>query len=189
MAYRKTSLTSVLQTLIFHRLLLPLCFLGSTALYAGDSWQAITTEKHKNCTTTEKYCHIEESNAMFAVNFIMKESSSKFSMETIEIWNLADKSKQVFKIDEMNEIGPDEYYELYKVSFRPGIDKDLGLHAYDSAREGEMYYYFLYDASKKKFVMSKEPFPKLIHVSGKDYKSDLQGRRFELGSDLHFHQK
>ncbi len=161
----------------------------SLASHAAElKWEPITTKAKPVCSA-EYTCRIVQSNASFEIQFAPTLNDKMQSLKSLEIKNLSDGSVQKFSLEEMNNLPMDEYFEVYKLKTKPDTakDNDLAIYAYSSAREGKVFYYLVYDAAAKKFVMSERTFPKLNYdAKTKQYSSELQGSKFILGSNLKF---
>jgi hypothetical protein len=151
----------------------------------ADSFDAITTKAHPGCDDSS-FCRVIESNGTFEVTMAPQVKHSLKVLKKLTIRNLKTGGVQDFALAEMNGLEGDAFFELYKIGFRPGIkDTDLVLHAYNSAREGPSYYYFLYDSSKQSFVMSDGTFPRLVYDSkSKTYRTAYHHIPYVLGKDL-----
>lgn len=166
---------------------LGLLLFGLIAQASGaPKWAAITSKVQPDCGS-QSPCRILEGNSSFEAILKPAIEKSKNVLRKLQIRSLKSGDVQEFELVEMNNIAGDDFFALYKVQMRPGGAIDLALHAYDSAREGEVYYYFLYDPVKQQFVMSEGTFPKLIYeAKSKYFVSEFQGAKFVLEKSLQF---
>ena len=149
------------------------------------NWKAVTSKAHRVCDA-EQPCRILQSNGSFEVKFVVSAKEGLQTLENVRIRNLKNGKVQDFVIDAVSDIPESDYFQLFQVQLRPGHERDLALLAFLSAREGEVFYYFVYDSKANKYVMSEDTFPRLKYKKGAQYTSDLQERLFELGKDLEF---
>jgi hypothetical protein len=167
------------------RLVLSLWFTSSAARTA-QAWEAVTSKKRPSCDS-ENPCRVLESNGSFEVKFTVEPKGALKTLRKVEIKNLKTGAIQPFELPEVNNIDEKDLFELFKMKLRPSHDVDLALRAYNSAREGATYYYFVYDREGQKFVLSESTFPKLaFDAKSKKYRTELQGAEYELGKDLKF---
>lgn len=164
--------------------LIGLLLFGHTSLTWSAEWQDIG----KNGCEQSGHCRVVEANATFEITLQVTDAGGMKTAKGIEFKNLADGSVKTFVLDEMNDIDSKEVYEVKKFKARPDSkDLDIAVHAFNSAREGKVYVYFVYDASKKAFVQSEGTFPKLVYDDkAKQYLSEIQGHSYILGADLKF---
>jgi len=80
---------------------------------------------------------------------------------------------------------------IYKTQLRKDGPSDLALFTNLSPHHGPLFYYFIFDAATKKFVMTNEEIPKLDFTDKNGlYASDTRKEiQYELGSDLYLKQK
>ncbi|HWU44488.1 MAG TPA: hypothetical protein VN132_13650 [Bdellovibrio sp.] len=157
-----------------------LCTLSNLANAAG--WEPVTTKKRPDCTA-ESPCRVMESNAVFEVIMNSQMREGMKVMHEIEIKNLKNGSIEKYKVDEMNNIGEKEFFELSKIQLKEYAG--LALYAYNSAREGKAFYYFLYDAAKQKFVQSESTFPKLSYdPKVKAFVTPVEGSKYVVDKNL-----
>lgn len=144
------------------------------------SWEPVGTKAHPDCVE-ESPCRIIETNAVFEIVMNIQVKDSMKSMHDIQIKNLKNGSIEKYKTDETNDIGAKEHFELFKIELKGKEVRGLALYAYNSAREGKSYYYFIYDASKQKFVLSDSTFPKLTYdAKAKAFVTPVEGSKYSL---------
>jgi hypothetical protein len=152
-------------------------------------WRALENKNHAECDEDHP-CRIEEGGLAFNFQLQPLIKLSSKNLPAIQIKSLKPGgAEQVFALKEVNTLALDEKFEVQTISgFRPGAaGVDLAVYAYSSAREGKMYYYFLFDAAAGKFVAAGDPLPKLIwDAQKKVFSSELHHVGYVLGKDLRF---
>jgi hypothetical protein len=160
-------------------------FALSTTAYAA-AWEPLTSKTHPDCNASAP-CRIGEPNGNFEVVFSVEPRGTMKKLVKIEIKDLKSEAKQVFALPEMNNIDENAFYEIYRAGVRAGKEADFAIHAFNSAHEGKVYYYFLYDPAQRKFSMSDGVIPKLtMDPKSKTFVSELQNTKYKLGGDLKF---
>jgi hypothetical protein len=151
-------------------------------LAQAATWEPVTSRKRPECAG-EAPCRVMEKNAVFEVILNPQMRDGMKVMHEIEIKNLKDGSIVKYKVDEMNNIGDKEFFELYKVQLKD--HSGLALYAYNSAREGKSFYYFLYDAAKQKFIQSESTYPKLtFDPKAKAFVTPVEGSQYVVDKNL-----
>jgi hypothetical protein len=129
--------------------------------FAKIEWSALTTEKNPDCEVAE--CFVKEEQVQFQVTFKTEAKLNLTNLKQIEIKNLNSGRVQSIPLGEVNGLGGNgAYFKVYKISLRGGNLLDLAIHAYNSARAGPTYYYFIYDKVHQQFVVSDTTVPKLV---------------------------
>ena len=159
-------------------------FISQAQADPGPIWQPMTSTSHTTCDR-QNACRVNEVNGNFAVEFVTSTQQGMLHLDRFNIKNLASGVSQQFSPAAMNDISADSFFEVDQIHIRPGGVVDIALHAFNSAREGKVYYYFIYDAKKKTFVMSDDTFPRLANENGV-YFSDIQHAKYKLGADFKF---
>lgn len=137
-------------------LILGLAFSASPASPAG--WKSLTDKVHPDCSI-DTPCRIVESTAVFEIMLPPAIKKGMKSLHEVQIKGLKAGTIEKYKVNEIKDINADEHFDIQKIELNG--QSGLALHAYNSAREGKVYYYFLYDKAKQKYVMSEGTFPKL----------------------------
>ena len=171
---RSTGLTALALAILF-----PISWAGSTsAALSKMEWTACGAKSP---------CRIQNENHAFAIElhpetfYIGKAPHIRLDQLQIKDLSSANSEPENYYLGEINLLPADEHFELFKIQIRPTGETDLALLAYSSAKEGPMYYYFLYDRKKKKMIMSDLALPKLRYdLKTGVYLSDLQERPFIL---------
>jgi hypothetical protein len=150
------------------------------------SWEPLTSKSHPDCSAKAP-CHVIEPNGTFDVTLTTEPRGTMKKLVKVDIKDLKSDSRQTFALDEANNIDENDFYGIFHIAVRAGKEFDFAIHAFNSAREGKVYYYFLYDAAQRKFVMSDGTIPKLlVDPKTKQFVSDLQSTKYKLGKDLKF---
>jgi hypothetical protein len=163
-----------------------LALLVSSIALAEKNWEPVTTEKNPDCETAK--CIVQEGESKFELTLKTSTKRGLLLLEAIALQNLSTKSVQEFHLKEVNGIegGQNDYFRIFKVSLRQGGFVELAVHAYNSARGGPMYYYFVFDPKKGSFVDNGDPLPKLKYEGKtKHFVSVLDGQVYNF-KDLKF---
>lgn len=138
---------------------------GSAPALAGSRasvWKPITSSSQPSCTT-RRPCALEEKGARMHVTFETAVVDGRKVLRRVIIENRRKNLTQKFPVPELNsEDIDDEKYELMKVSLGVPQGEGFALHAYNSAREGETYYYFLFDPAAQTYKMTEGTLPKVV---------------------------
>jgi hypothetical protein len=135
----------------------------------------------------ESPCRVTTENANFEIQFQTEEREGMQKFMSLNLKDLKTGAMEKFSLEEMNNLSSAEFFRLYEVSFRPGVKHDLAIHAYNSAREGESFYYLLYDSAQKKFRLANGTYPKLrFDKKSNAYVTEIQGHAYRLDKSLNF---
>ena len=127
---------------------------------AGPTWRSFVTGEKQRCVVGDP-CWVSVDGRSFAVAFAIKEEEGVRTLEKVEITDVREGKKQTFEVPEVNQLEGRSQFELFEINrLEPGRPVDLALFAFDTAREGSMYYYFLYEPVQRRFVISPEPVPR-----------------------------
>ena len=147
-------------------------------------WEPLNSQNRPNCSAKSP-CRVFQDGLTYDFIINAKTVGSKKVFEKLLIKNNTNGRSQEFVLDTMRNLDDDEYFEFFKTQLRPGKNVDVALAAFSSAREGRVYYYFLYDEKSKSFIMSDGTFPKLVSSkSGVGLESELQGTPFKIDESL-----
>lgn len=165
--------------------------LAASAVVEGARWEVLAGKPGGPPACEDgNPCRINQHGNALELRLDPSVKSSGKTLTKLEIKNLKDRSVELYSLDEINEIDPAKSFEIYAIrDLRPGVGGvvDLAVYAYSSAKEGPMFYYFLYNSSTGKFVMAPGTFPKLKwDGASKRYLSDLRHVPYELDKSLHF---
>lgn len=141
------------------------------------------TQVKGTCSGDKSPCRVLQGNNSFDVKFEVSQAEGLKRLEKVMIRNLKNGETQSFEVEGVSDIKPNQNFRIYRVNLRPGEQKDLALHAFNSAREGETFYYFLYDSKTGQYKMTDDTYPKLIPKADA-LVSELQGTKYKLGPDL-----
>lgn len=145
-------------------------------------WQSILTKAHPECSK-DTPCRIMESNAAFEVMLEPVTKGRMKSIREVQIKDLKSGVIEKLKVEEMNDIPDNEHFDIQKIDLN-GVS-GLALHAYNSAREGKAYYYFLYDKTKRKYVLSEGTFPKLTwNAKAKAFVTPVEESKYVIDHNL-----
>ena len=142
----------------------------------------ITSEKHPSCNEKAP-CLIKQPKAQanYRVIFQTAKDQDVMLIKQVSISDEKTKATDSFEMKGMSGIFPGETYQFESLDLNNDGYTDLALMAFSSARQGPIYYYFIYDPTKKKFIMSPEPYPELkLDPKTKTY--EAQEGRFKLDS-------
>lgn len=165
-------------------------FLFSPAALAANkdpNWKSLGDMSGVKECSGEKPCRLIEPNGTFEIKLDVKENLSNRQLKNLEIRDLKTGKTASFKLNEVNNHKSGELFEIYAVKLRGGAPIDLAVYAYDSAREGEAYYYFIYDQNNRNFIFSDGTYPKLVYSpTEKVFRTSLQGHKYALDQNFKF---
>lgn len=124
-------------------------------------YKPILNEKTTACSKPA-YCRINEpGDEVYLVWFeVSKEPNDELrELKKVGIKNAQTGDVQTFKFDDIARVETNEPFKFLKTQLRKDGPTDLALYASQSSKDGELYYFFIFNPKTKKFELTREQAP------------------------------
>jgi hypothetical protein len=164
--------------------------LGETPPKTADDlvYSPILNEKALTCAKPT-YCRINEpGDQVYLIWFDVKIDSDENLREIVKINIKNSQSGEVhsYQLEEVARVEPSEPFQFFKVQLRKDGPVDLALFSFQSLKDGELFYYFLFNPKTKKFELTRDQIPRLRRINdGTRFVSEENSNIFyDLNSNL-----
>ena len=170
--------------------------IGSFAVFAEPtSLVSLVSKTNKHCSEKTPCSITQKKNKnSYQISVVYKEEKDMddepiLFIDEVKIKALGKKETQNFAFkntdieNDIQGIDPNEELGLYALDVNSDGFLDIALNASDSLKESSLFYYWLYNPKKKKFVRTYEQIPELKFKAKGFYNSAVSSKTFKITSD------